>query len=120
MFMSGEHSLERMILATACSLSLQEVQNCLVGNLGLVREEKMTGVWNEHKLSAGNAICDQLSVARGHETIVLTMDHESGHGDRRQTAVTFPGKDSLQLGDVGFRPRQPGPSNGQVFFDPLA
>ena len=58
MFIARERSLWRMIFAPACSLSFEEVQNCLVGNLGLVREEKMTRVRNEHKLCARNAICD--------------------------------------------------------------
>ena len=55
MFIARQGRLWRMILASAFRLSIEEVQNCLVGNLRLVRKEKMTRVRNEHKLCARNA-----------------------------------------------------------------
>ena len=58
MFIAGERSPQRMVLAGACSLSFEEVQNCVVRNLRLVRGENMAGVRNQDKPRAGDVVGD--------------------------------------------------------------
>ena len=58
MFITGERILERMVFASACSLRVEEVQNCVVRHLRLVREENMAGVRNQDKPRAGDVVGD--------------------------------------------------------------
>ena len=89
-----------------------------MGCVRLIGREEMAGVRNHHQLRVRNALGNQFSVAQRHQPVGLAVEDKRGHLNPGESAVGFPGKDALQLRDVCFRPRKPGPADRDVLIDP--
>src|SRR5579864_3082270 len=90
-----------------------------MGSLWLIRREEMAGVGNHHQLRAGDALRDDLAVARRDQPVRLPMNHKRGYADRRNPAVTLPGENSLQLCSVSFGTGKPSAANCNILIDPF-
>src|SRR5690348_8404285 len=102
-------------LRRAVSLLGEELQDGGVRGGGLIGGEQVISRRDDHEAGAGDARCDQLTIAGGHQPVVGAVDYQSGRSDLRQPVVGLPRKDALQLRRVAFDGGIAGTALGQIF-----
>src|SRR5271170_3405869 len=87
---------------------------------GLVGHEDVAGVREQDELGAWDTFGDQAAIGGGDETVIFSMDDQSGSGNFGEAAVGFPSQDGLQLGGVTQWVGIPLAEDGEILIDALA
>lgn len=77
--------------------TLQELEQCIGADFGLIRQQNVTCVPNEYEAGAGNAGGNHSAILVRNQVVLVAVYHESRHLDAWKAAVGAPVQDAQEL-----------------------